>query len=319
MKKLLSLLGAIGLVATSSATVVSCGTDPAETDTAIAIGNVVVETTDMKATADAIKDAIKAASFADENVKSKMTSENVLDIEEPTISFDGSDATEAIAIDGITSAKLTFAKTDAVKNDTETVIGHAEVVIEVSFTLTTNEQPAPDTTIKAEDIQAQIGDNIKDLKDIDAVNTELAKYAKDGEKVIAGVETLVAALADGSKTDVVVTITPLTGYTIDGDATFTITGAIKSGETDKAIKAEDIQTTIGDHIKDLKDIDAVNTELAKYAKGGENAIDGVETLKAELADKSETDVVVTITPSTDYTIDGDATFTIAGAIQAPSL
>jgi hypothetical protein len=207
MKKLLSLLGAIGLVATSSATVVSCGTDPAETDTAI----------------------------------------------------------------------------------------------------------------KAGDIQTTIGDNIKDLKDIDAVNTELAKYAKDGEKVIAGVETLVAALADGSKTDVVVTITPLTGYTIDGDATFTITGAIKSGETDKAIKAEDIQTTIGDHIKDLKDIDAVNTELAKYAKGGENAIDGVETLKAELADKSETDVVVTITPSTDYTIDGDATFTIAGAIQAPSL
>jgi hypothetical protein len=87
MKKLLSLLGAIGLVATSSATVVSCGTDPAETDTAI----------------------------------------------------------------------------------------------------------------KAGDIQTTIGDNIKDLKDIDAVNTELAKYAKDGEKVIAGVETLVAALADGFK------------------------------------------------------------------------------------------------------------------------
>jgi hypothetical protein len=59
--------------------------------------------------------------------------------------------------------------------------------------------------------------------------------------------------------------------------------------------------------------------LAKYAKGGENAIDGVETLKAALAESSETDVVVTITPSTDYTIDGDATFTIAGAIQAPSL
>jgi hypothetical protein len=228
MKKLLSLLGAIGLVATSSATVVSCGTDPAETDTAIAIGNVVVETTDMKATADAIKDAIKAASFADENVKSKMTSENVLDIEEPTISFDGSDATDAIAIDGITSAKLTFAKTDAVKNDTETVIGHAEVVIEVSFTLTTNEQPAPDTTIKAEEIQAKIGDNIKDLKDIDAVNTELAKYAKGGEKAIAGVETLEAKLADDSKTNVVVTITPSTDYTIDGDATFTIEEAIQA-------------------------------------------------------------------------------------------
>jgi NADPH-dependent glutamate synthase beta subunit-like oxidoreductase len=119
MKKLLSLLGAIGLVATSSATVVSCGTDPAETDTAIAIGNVKVETTDMKATVDAIKEAIKAASIANENVKSKMTSENVLDTEEPTILFDGSDATDTIAIDGITSAKLTFAKTDAVKNDTD--------------------------------------------------------------------------------------------------------------------------------------------------------------------------------------------------------
>jgi conjugal transfer/entry exclusion protein len=59
MKKLLSLLGAIGLVATSSATVVSCGTDPAETDTAIAIGNVKVETTDMKATVDAIKEQLK--------------------------------------------------------------------------------------------------------------------------------------------------------------------------------------------------------------------------------------------------------------------
>jgi hypothetical protein len=234
MKKLLSLLGAIGLVATSSATVVSCGTDPAETDTAIAIGNVKVETTDMKATVDAIKKAIKAASIANENVKSKMTSENVLDTEEPTILFDGSDATDTIAIDGITSAKLTFAKTDAVEDNTETadvdetVIGHAEVVIEVSFTLTTDEQPAPDTKIKAEDIQTTIGDSIKDLKDIDAVNTELAKYAKDGEQAIAGVETLVAALAKGSETDVVVTITPSTDYTIDGDATFTIAGAIQA-------------------------------------------------------------------------------------------
>jgi hypothetical protein len=77
-----------------------------------------------------------------------------------------------------------------------TVIGHAEVVIEVSFTLTTDEQPAPDTTIKAEDIQTTIGDHIKDLKDIDAVNTELAKYAKGGENAIAGVETLEAELAD---------------------------------------------------------------------------------------------------------------------------
>jgi hypothetical protein len=227
MKKLLSLLGAIGLVATSSATVVSCGTDPAETDTAIAIGNVVVETTDMKATADAIKDAIKAASFADENVKSKMTSENVLDNEEPTISFDGSDATDPIAIDGITSAKLTFAKTDAAKNDTETVIGHAEVVIEVSFTLTTNEQPAPDTTITAENIQKEIT-TVTNLADLNAVNEELTKYAKGGEKAIAGVETLEAELAEGSETNVVVTITPSTGYTIDGDATFTITGAIQA-------------------------------------------------------------------------------------------
>jgi hypothetical protein len=77
-----------------------------------------------------------------------------------------------------------------------TVIGHAEVVIEVSFTLTTDEQPAPDTTIKAEDIQTTIGDHIKDLKDIDAVNTELAKYAKGGENAIDGVETLKAELAD---------------------------------------------------------------------------------------------------------------------------
>jgi hypothetical protein len=227
MKKLLSLLGAIGLVATSSATVVSCGTDPAETDTAIAIGNVEVETTDMKATAGAIKDAIKAASFADENVKSKMTSENVLDNEEPTISFDGSDATDPIAIDGITSAKLTFAKTDAAKNDTETVIGHAEVVIEVSFTLTTNEQPAPDTTITAENIQKEIT-TVTNLADLNAVNEELTKYAKGGEKAIAGVETLEAALAKDSETDVVVTITPSTDYTIDGVATFTITGAIQA-------------------------------------------------------------------------------------------
>jgi hypothetical protein len=232
MKKLLSLLGAIGLVATSSATVVSCGTDPAETDTAIAIGNVKVETTDMKATVDAIKEAIKAASIANENVKSKMTSENVLDTEEPTILFDGSDATDTIAIDGITSAKLTFAKIDAVEDNTETadvdetVIGHAEVVIEVSFTLTTDEQPAP--AIKAEDIQTTIGDNIKNLKDIKAVNTELAKYAKGGENAIDGVETLEAALAVDSETDVVVTITPSTGYTIDGDATFTIAGAIQA-------------------------------------------------------------------------------------------
>jgi hypothetical protein len=227
MKKLLSLLGAIGLVATSSATVVSCGTDPAETDTAIAIGNVKVETTDMKATVDAIKKAIKAASIANENVKSKMTSENVLDTEEPTILFDGSDATDTIAIDGITSAKLTFAKTDAVKNDTETVIGHAEVVIEVSFTLTTDEQPAPDTKIKAEDIQTAIT-TVTNLADLKAVNEELAKYAKDGEKAIAGVETLAAALADGSETDVVVTITPSTGYIIDGDTTFTIAEAIQA-------------------------------------------------------------------------------------------
>jgi hypothetical protein len=227
MKKLLSLLGAIGLVATSSATVVSCGTDPAETDTAIAIGNVEVETTDMKATANAIKDAIKAASFANENVKSKMTSENVLDIEEPTISFDGSDATDTIAIDGITSAKLTFAKTDAVKNDTETVIGHAEVVIEVSFTLTTNEQPAPDTTITAENIKKAII-TVKNLADINAVNEELAKYVDGGATPIAGVKTLTAELADSSKTNVVVTITPSTGYTIDGDTTFTIEGAIQA-------------------------------------------------------------------------------------------
>jgi hypothetical protein len=227
MKKLLSLLGAIGLVATSSATVVSCGTDPAETDTAIAIGNVVVETTDMKATADAIKDAIKAASFADENVKSKMTSENVLDIEEPTISFDGSDATDAIAIDGITSAKLTFAKTDAVKNDTETVIGHAEVVIEVSFTLTTNEQPAPDTTIKAEDIKKAIT-TVKNLADINAVNEELAKYVDGGATPIEGVKTLTAVQVKDSETDVVVTIETTDGYTIDGDTTFTIEGAIQA-------------------------------------------------------------------------------------------
>jgi hypothetical protein len=72
-------------------------------------------------------------------------------------------------------------------------------------------------------------------------------------------------------------------------------------------------------VKDLADINAVNTELAKYAKGGEKAIAGVETLEAKLADDSETNVVVTITPSTDYTIDGDATFTIEGAIQAPTL
>jgi hypothetical protein len=227
MKKLLSLLGAIGLVATSSATVVSCGTDPAETDTAIAIGNVKVKTTDMKATADAIKEAIKAASIANENVKSKMTSENVLDTEEPTILFDGSDAKDTIAIDGITSAKLTFAKTDAVKNDTETVIGHAEVVIEVSFTLTTDEQPAPDTKIKAEDIQTAIK-TVTNLADLNAVNEELAKYADGGATPIDGVKTLKAVLADSSETDVVVTIETTDGYTIDGDTTFTITGAIQA-------------------------------------------------------------------------------------------
>jgi hypothetical protein len=227
MKKLLSLLGAIGLVATSSATVVSCGTDPAETDTAIAIGNVKVETTDMKATVEAIKAAIKAASIANENVKSKMTSENVLDTEEPTILFDGSDATDTIAIDGITSAKLTFAKTDAVKNDTETVIGHAEVVIEVSFTLTTDEQPAPDTKIKAEDIQTAIK-TVTNLADLNAVNEELAKYADGGATPIDGVKTLKAVLADSSETDVVVTIETTDGYTIDGDTTFTITGAIQA-------------------------------------------------------------------------------------------
>ena len=233
MKKLLSLLGAIGLVATSSATVVSCGTDPAETDTAIAIGNVKVKTTDMKATADAIKDAIKVASIANENVKSKMTSENVLDTEEPTILFDGSDATDTIAIDGITSAKLTFAKTDAVEDNTETadvdetVIGHAEVVIEVSFTLTTDEQPAPDTKIKAEDIQTAIT-TVTNLADLNAVNEELAKYADGGDNSIDGVKTLTAVLVDGSKTDVTVTIETTNGYTIDGDATFTIAEAIQA-------------------------------------------------------------------------------------------
>ncbi|ATI74097.1 lipoprotein [Mesoplasma florum] len=289
MKKLLSILGAVGLTATGASVAVSCSntTDPGDKE--ITIANVQKAVGEVKDLAD-----LKAVQTT-LDTKLKDTKDETLK-----------------GIKSLTAALKGDSKTDVTVTVTVLegyILDEATFDIEGAIKAEGGEQTTP---ITIESIKTTIG-TISEKASLDEVNAELAKFAKEGANAITGVNTIVAALKGDSKTDVTVTVTVLEGYILD-EATFDIEGAIKAegGEQTTPITIESIKTTIGT-ISEKASLDEVNAELAKFAKEGANAITGVNTIVAALKGDSKTDVTVTVTVLEGYTLD-EATFDIIGAI-----
>ncbi|AHI52961.1 lipoprotein [Spiroplasma culicicola] len=321
MKKLLGLLGAMGMVASTSSVVIACGDKPEDTkaltpaegvDAAKIIETFEIEQADGKISKNYEDTAAIPEAEGIPGIEGFPGSTSTVEFDTTKVLFNETKELEGQNLEtGIgymfsiqakqddTSATIYVIKTDA-SGLTEEGKGTIKNTTVYKYKV---DLPQPEVKeLKADDVKAKTT-GIKDLADLAAVNTELAKITMDG------LESLTAVAKDGSETDVTVTIAVAEGYTLVGDATFDIAGAIKEETTPevKELKAEEVVAkTTG--IKDLADLAAVNTELAKIT------MDGLESLTAVAKDGSETDVTVTITVAEGYTLVGDATFDIAGAI-----
>ncbi|WP_339023113.1 lipoprotein [Spiroplasma endosymbiont of Crioceris asparagi] len=296
MKKLIGLLGSLGLVAAAGVTVVSCGNkdkDKDENGLAKLLSNVKFDETSklsdvkkeiIEIVGDANKDNIdvtsnhKAEADADKDVLAvgdvvTVTAKSDFDV------MGGQDGKERLA---------------SVKKDE-------------TFNITILDSTKKVTAAEIKAVEAVT--KIKDSAGIDDVNGKL-KAVVDSNDYKDKLSSLTAVLKQDSQTDVVVAIETKGDYWISGDKTFELIGAIKKQE-DKKITADAIsQNNAIKAIKGLENLDAVNAALTAAIPN----IDGVKSLTAVL-DAKPTDVVVTIEAADGYTVDGVNTFKIIGAIK----
>jgi hypothetical protein len=302
MKKLLSLLGAIGLVATSSATVVSCG-DPDSDTTTYELGDITIDTvkgTDDNADKDmatikSILDAVKttgeankdyadamAAAMKDHAPTDKMTSS--IELEGVGVIGEDTDASKLIDI--------TTSTYEAIKMDFD---GDGTNDIDAKLTFALKSSSAP--------VEA------KDLKDV-VKKLELGTIA---DKKPATILAAINKANSSSLTDKDVTIDAIT----DTGATVT------PKEDSKLVKGEAVTVTfkIGAEDKTVE-LNTIITDgaLGEIATADEAGIKAALTKKfpdlnqGEITIKDITNTTATIAAndgSTVYSGSVDVTFSVA--------
>ncbi|ATQ35598.1 hypothetical protein MENTO_v1c04620 [Mesoplasma entomophilum] len=231
MKKLLAILGAVGVTATGASVVVACGNHNKEEK--INLSSIIIKK-DLGKLADAKEDTVKAA-LLKENPTLK-TDEIKLTIP----------ATKAVAT-------ANYTVTVEPKPDSKVYQGKVEGI-------TFNTQiEVENTKIKIDSVKAAVGD-IAGKENLDAVNIELAgklSNATEGN-VLKNISSLTAAIKTGTQTDVIVKVTAKKGYKLDSD-TFEIAGAIVkptiSEGLSEVIKTTDLGTL--DNAEEATVIDAL--------------------------------------------------------------
>ncbi|KAF5295643.1 hypothetical protein FQA39_LY12816 [Lamprigera yunnana] len=164
-------------------------------------------------------------------------------------------------------------------------------IVTVTATVDTD-KPISDETIKTE-LQNIIGSDVYTSNDQVIEKLELAK--------IEGIATISAELATRTETptDFKVTVTADTGYKLEGTGIVTVTATVDTDKpiSDETIKTE-LQNIIGSDVYTSNDQVIEKLELAK--------IEGIATISAELATRTETptDFKVTVTADTGYKLEG---------------
>jgi hypothetical protein len=279
MKKLLSLLGAIGLVATSSATVVSCG-DPDSDTTTYELGDITIDTvkgTDDNADKDmaVISDILAAVkTAADDNKEYQAayeaaTKDHTIDPEKMTSSIElegvgviGEDTDTSKSID------ITTSTYEAIKMDFDGD-GTNEIDAKLTFALKSSSAPV----------------EVKDLKDV--VTTLNLGTIADKESA-----TILAAINDINKSN-------LTDADVTIKATSDTEATVTPKEDSKLVKGDAVTVTfkIGaeDKTVELNTIITEGTDLGEIATPDEAGVKAALTKKFANLDQDE----ITISVDTD--------------------
>jgi hypothetical protein len=302
MKKLLSLLGAIGLVATSSATVVSCG-DPDSDTTTYELGDITIDTvkgTDDNADKDmatikSILDAVKTTGEANKDYADAMAA--AMKDHAPTDKMTSSIELEGVGVigedtDASKSIDITTSTYEAIKIDFD---GDGTNDIDAKLTFALKSSSAP--------VEA------KDLKDV-VKTLELGTIA---DKEPATILAAINKANSSSLTDKDVTIDAIT----DTGATVT------PKEDSKLVKGEAVTVTfkIGAEDKTVE-LNTIITDgaLGEIATADEAGIKAALTKKfpdlnqGEITIKDITNTTATIAAndgSTVYSGSVDVTFSVA--------
>jgi hypothetical protein len=302
MKKLLSLLGAIGLVATSSATVVSCG-DPDSDTTTYELGDITIDTvkgTDDNADKDmatikSILDAVKTTGEANKDYADAMAA--AMKDHAPTDKMTSSIELEGVGVigedtDASKSIDITTSTYEAIKIDFD---GDGTNDIDAKLTFALKSSSAP--------VEA------KDLKDV-VKTLELGTIA---DKEPATILEAINKANSSSLTDKDVTIDAIT----DTGATVT------PKEDSKLVKGEAVTVTfkIGAEDKTVE-LNTIITDgaLGEIATADEAGIKAALTKKfpdlnqGEITIKDITNTTATIAAndgSTVYSGSVDVTFSVA--------
>jgi hypothetical protein len=277
MKKLLSLLGAIGLVATSSATVVSCG-DPDSDTTTYELGDITIDTvkgTDDNADKDmaVISDILAAVKTAADGNKEYQaayeaaTKDHTIDPEKMTSSIE----LEGVGVigedtDASKSIDITTSTYEAIKMDFDGD-GTNEIDAKLTFALKSSSAPV----------------EVKDLKDV-VKKLELGTIAdKEPATILAAINK---ANSSSLTTDKDVTIDAIT----DTGATVT------PKEGSKLVKGEAVNVTfkIGaeDKTVELNTIITEGADLGEIATADEAGVKAALTKK--FADLNQDEITISV-------------------------
>lgn len=278
MKKLLSLLGAIGLVATSSATVVSCG-DPDSDTTTYELGDITIDTVkgtddnadkDM-ATIESILDAVKTTGEANKDYADAMAAAKK--DHAPTDKMTSSIELEGVGVIGkdtdiLKSIDITTSTYEAIKIDFDGD-GTNEIDAKLTFALKSSSAPV----------------EVKDLKDV--VKTLNLGTIADKESA-----TILAAINDKNKSN-------LTDADVTIKATSDTEATVTPKEDSKLVKGDAVTVTfkIGaeDKTVELNTIITEGTDLGEIATPDEAGVKAALTKKFAELNQDE----ITISVDTD--------------------
>jgi hypothetical protein len=239
MKKLLSLLGAIGLVATSSATVVSCG-DPDSDTTTYELGDITIDTvkgTDDNADKDmatikSILDAVKTTGEANKDYADAMAA--AMKDHAPTDKMTSSIELEGVGVigedtDASKSIDITTSTYEAIKIDFDGD-GTNDIDAKLTFALKSSSAPVEAKDLKDVVKKLELG-TIADKKPA----TILAAINKANSSSLTDKDVTIDAI-----TDTGATVTPKEdSKLVKGEA---VTVTFKIGAEDKTVELNTIIT-----------------------------------------------------------------------------
>ncbi|ARU92102.1 hypothetical protein SCLARK_001628 [Spiroplasma clarkii] len=294
MKKLLGLLAATGLVASTGSVVVACGENTPD-----------VVTIDLDLTSNTVTLDISTAVDAGENEK-EVTIVNFADLGELNIAQANPAVVLVNQVKVSEEGKFTLI---AVQEGNTVVTITSDIEDVESVEITVNVIDSSKEQISSESIEAAVKAELEgedEFADLTLLNAALAAIEIDGV-------TSLVAVADTTPGNAIVTITVASTHTLVGSTTFTLEGVLEVTEPSNKIEisSEDISAEVVGQIDGAKfaTIELLNEELASIT------IDGVESLIA-VEDEISGDAIVTITiDEENYVLVGALTFTLEGVLD----